>query len=91
MREDSISQPRIGQARQHRRLHSGHDLASLGADHREAEDAVFAAADQDLQEALRFARRFRPQDIARSQSCDAGGDAPALRARSAPRAPAEGP
>jgi hypothetical protein len=40
--ENGVSEPPIWQVRQHRRLHRGHDLAGLGANHREAENAVVA-------------------------------------------------
>ena len=40
VRDDRVAQARVGHARQHRGLDHGHDLAGLGADHGEAENAV---------------------------------------------------
>src|SRR5690349_12423541 len=40
MRDDGVAELRKWQARKHRGLHHGHDFAGLGANHREAEDAV---------------------------------------------------
>ncbi len=45
VRENSIAQRRIRQFGQHRRLHRGHDLAGLGSDHREADDAIVTSTD----------------------------------------------
>src|SRR5437016_5727662 len=70
VRENGVTQPRIWQVCQHRRLHRGHDLAGLGADHREAENAVVARADKNLHEALRFVRRRRPSHAAHRQPRD---------------------
>ena len=51
MRDDGIAELRVWETRQHRRLHHGHDLAGLGADHREAENAVVARTDKNFHEA----------------------------------------
>ena len=45
----------VRKPRQHRRLHDGDHLARLGAEHREAEDAVAARVDERLHEAARLA------------------------------------
>jgi hypothetical protein len=55
------------QAGQNGRLHRGHDLASLRADHRETENAVVVRADQRLHEALRLIGRSCPQHGTRRQ------------------------
>lgn len=62
--------PRVGQARQHRRLHHDDDLAGLGASHRESENAVVTPADKRLHKALSFAGRLRPQHSAHRQPRD---------------------
>jgi hypothetical protein len=40
MRDDGVAETLIGEVSEHRHLHRGHDLARLGADHREAENAI---------------------------------------------------
>src|SRR5271166_5587015 len=40
VRENGVAENRIGQPAENGGLHRGHDLPGLGADHREAEDAV---------------------------------------------------
>ena len=77
-------------AGQHRRLHRGHDLTGLGADHREAENAVVTFADQRLHETLSFVGRLRSQHRAHRQPRDARGDAVALRIAFAQSDPGEG-
>jgi hypothetical protein len=79
VRENGVTEPRIWQVCQHRRLHRGHDLTGLGANHREAENAVVTPTDKSLHEALSFVGRLRPQHSARRQPRDAHGDALALR------------
>ena len=64
VRENGVAEPRVWQAGQHRRLHDSHDLASLRADHGEAENAVVIRADENLHEALLLADRLRSQDCA---------------------------
>src|SRR5262249_37591291 len=63
------------QSADHRRLHAGHDLARLGADHREAEDAVAARLDEHLHEAGRFSERPHAEDVAHRKPGDAERDA----------------
>jgi hypothetical protein len=77
--ENGVSEPPIWQVCQHRRLHRSHDLAGLGANHREAENAVVAPTDKSLHEALCFVRRLCPQHSAHRQLRDAHGDALVLR------------
>src|SRR2546428_1710385 len=48
VRENSVTQNRVGKAAEHRRLHGGHDLPGFGADHREAENAVARCFDEHL-------------------------------------------
>ena len=55
---------------QHRRLHDGHDFASLGTDHRKAQDAVVTRPDKDLHEAQCLAGRRRPSYAAHRQPGD---------------------
>lgn len=63
VRKNGIAQPRVGQARQHRRLHHGDDLAGLEANHREAVNAVIVTH-QRLHETFSFVGRLRPQHSA---------------------------
>ena len=69
--------PVVGHARQHRRLHHGHDLPGLRAEHREAQDAVALRVDERLHEAARLGDRPRPQHGAHRQLRDAHLDAAA--------------
>jgi hypothetical protein len=62
VRKNGVAKARVGQARQHRRLHHGDDLAGLGANHREAVNAVIVTH-QRLHETLSFGR-LRPQHSA---------------------------
>lgn len=55
MRKNRISQHRIRQAREHRRLNSGHDLTGLWAYHRKAENPVVMGSDQGFEETLLLA------------------------------------
>ncbi len=61
MRNDRIAQHRIGQLREHRCLHGRHDLARLGTEHREAENAVIARTDKNLHETLFLVGRLGAQ------------------------------
>src|SRR6516165_6974906 len=79
VRQNGVAQPQIWQIRQHRRLHRRHDFSGLGANHREAENTVIAAADENLHEALRFACRRGPPYSIHRQSRDPRIDASALR------------
>ena len=79
VRENGVAEPPIWQVCQHRRLHRGHDLAGLGANHREAENEVVAPADKSLHETLCFVRRLCSQHRAHRQLRDPRGDALALR------------
>src|SRR5215510_1113459 len=79
VRENGVAKPRIWQICQHRRLHRGDDLAGLGANHREAENAVVIPTHKSLHEALSFSGCLRPQHNVRRQFRDAHGDALALR------------
>src|SRR5215471_5850880 len=79
VRENSIAQRRIRQFGQHRRLHRGHDLAGLGSDHREADDAIVTSTDESFHEALRLTDRLRPEHGADRQPRDAHVDALTLR------------
>ena len=67
------------QVGQHRRLHRSQNLAGLGANHREAKNAVVAPTNQNLHEALCFVRCFRSQHSPHRQSRDARGDTLLLR------------
>jgi len=51
-------------------LHHGDDLAGLGGNHRESENAVVTPADKRLHKALSFAGRLRPQNSAHRQPRD---------------------
>ena len=64
-----VSEPPIGQLGQNRRLHCGDNLAGLRANHREAENAVVAPADQRLHEALCFVRRIREMNPSNPLEC----------------------
>jgi hypothetical protein len=77
--ENGVSEPPIWQVCQDRRLHRDHDLAGLGTNHREAENAVVTLSDKSLHKALRFARRLCAQHRAHRQPRDAHGDALASR------------
>ena len=55
VRKNGVAKAGVGQARQHRRLHHGDDLAGLGANHRESENAVVTPADKRLHKASSFA------------------------------------
>src|SRR5215468_12179682 len=77
--DDGIAELRVWETGQHRRLHHGHDLAGLSADHRKAENAVVARTDKNLHKALRFVRRCRPAHRLHRQPCDARGYTLALR------------
>src|SRR5262245_42310958 len=79
VRENGVAETRIWQVRQHCRLHRGHDLTGLGADHREADDAVVTRPDKSLHEALCFVCCLRPQYSARRKPRYARRDALALR------------
>ena len=59
VRENGVAEPRVWQVCQHRRLHRGHDLTGVGANHREAENAVVTPADKSLHEAALFVDRLR--------------------------------
>jgi len=78
MRENGVAEPWVGQARQHRRLHRGHDLTGLSANHRKAEDAVVTPADKHLHKALCFVGRRRPPNASHRQPCDPHGHILAL-------------
>src|SRR5882672_2580259 len=67
MRQNGVSELRIWQPGQHRRLHCRRDLARLGADHGEAEDAIITSGDQRLHEAGSVADRLHPQYLAHRQ------------------------
>jgi len=58
VRENGIAQRRIRQPGEHHRLHRGHDLAGLGADHREAENTFVTSTDESFHEALLVAGRL---------------------------------
>jgi hypothetical protein len=60
VRDNRIAQAGIGEPRQHRRLHHGHDLAGLGTYHREADDAIVVHVDEGFHETLLPARGVRP-------------------------------
>jgi hypothetical protein len=62
--ENGVSEPPIRQVCEHCRLHRGQDPASLGANHREAGNAVVAPTDKNLHEALCFVRRLCPVFVA---------------------------
>src|SRR5262245_10442759 len=79
MRDDGVAELRIGQICQHRCLNGSHDLASLGTDHGEAENAIVIGSDDNLHEALRFLRCLRPQYAAHRQLRHAHDGALALR------------
>src|SRR6202167_3576567 len=79
VRKNRVAKPRVGQVRQHRHLHHGHDLAGLGADHGEAEDAVVTVPDESLHEAQCLAARLRPQHSAHRHPGDAHLDALTFR------------
>ena len=79
MDENGVSESPIWQVCQHRRLHRGHDLTGLGANHREAKNAVITPTDKSLHEALSFVGRLRPQHSAHRQPRNTRGDALALR------------
>src|SRR5262245_46961443 len=49
--QDRIAQRRVGQSRGHRGLDDRHDLAGLGRERGEAQDAVAVGGDQSLVEA----------------------------------------
>ena len=74
MGEDGIADRRGGQASQHCHLHAGHDFARLGADHREAHDAILACGDEGLHEALPLACGVRAHDCVHGQLRDAHRD-----------------
>ena len=61
-----------------RRLHRGHDLAGLGADHREAENAVTRASTSTFMKPCVFVDRSRPQHGAHRQLGHPHRDALAL-------------
>jgi hypothetical protein len=67
------------QAGQNGRLHRGHDLTGLRADHREAENAVVTRVDKRLHEALCFIDRLCPQHGARRHLRHTHRNALALR------------
>src|ERR1700730_8656727 len=77
--ENGVSEPPIWQGCPHRRFHPGDDLAGLGTNHCEAKNAVVAATDKNLHEALCLIRRLCPQHSAHRQPRDAHADALALR------------
>ena len=79
MSDDCVSEHRIGQVGEHRSLDYGHDLTGLGANHREAENAILTPTDKDLHKALRFVRRRRPAHRLHRQPRDARGHTLALR------------
>jgi len=57
MRDAGVAKPRIWQVRQHR----GHDLARLGTDHCESENAI-VTTDKSFHKFLYFIGRVRPED-----------------------------
>src|SRR5271165_3304236 len=67
VRDDGVAQLRVRKPRHHRGLDDGHNLAGLGADHGEAQDAIVARADHDLHEACLLAGRLCAQDLAHRQ------------------------
>ena len=77
--ENGVSELGIWQVGQHRRLHRSQNLAGLGANHREAENAFVAPIDKNLHEALCFVRCLRPQHSAHRQPRDTHGDTLLLR------------
>src|SRR5262245_59009032 len=79
MRDDRIAELRIGEVRQHCRLHCKHDLIGLRPDHRKADNAVVIAGYNNLHEALRFLRRLCPQHITHRKLRDAHNAALPLR------------
>src|SRR5262245_61361045 len=78
VRENGVAEPRIWQICQHRRLHRGDDLAGLGANHREAENAV-VITDKSLHESMCFGTCLLPHHRAYRQLRDAYFDALAFR------------
>src|SRR5580704_12358336 len=74
MRENGITQVRIGQTRQHRHLYHGHDLAGFTAYHRETKNVVVARGDKRLHKALRFADRVRAKHRTHRQFRDSHFD-----------------
>src|SRR5262249_25899653 len=67
VRENGVAELRIWQVCEHRRLHRGHDLTGVGANHREAENAVVIPTHKSLHEALSFSGCLRPQYNVRRQ------------------------
>src|SRR5262245_31386760 len=67
---------------QYRGLHRRHDLARLGADHREAENEVIISTDKSLHKALCFVRCLCAQDRGHRKFRHPHRDAVALRVRS---------
>jgi hypothetical protein len=74
----SVTKLLIRQGCKHRRLYRRHDLACIGADHCEAENAIVISADQDFHETLRLVGRFSSQDSTHRQFSDAYGNAMSL-------------
>src|SRR5215472_3965055 len=70
MRDDGVAKPRVWQVRQHRGLHCCHDLARLGANHRESENTI-VTTNESFHKSLYFIGRVRPQDGAHREPCDA--------------------
>src|SRR5215813_3889244 len=79
MRENGVAEFLIRQVRQHRNLHSGHDLPRLSANHRETENEVIIFSDNSFHEALCFVRGLRSQYGAHRQLSDTHRDAVTLR------------
>jgi len=79
MRENGVAQNGEGKFGEHRRLHNRHDFTGLGADHREAENAIVAGVDQRFHKSVQFIDRTRSQDGGNGQSGDANGDAALCR------------
>src|SRR5262245_25548463 len=79
MGDDCITEPRIGEARQHGRLHRDHDLIGMGPDHRKAENAIVISGYDNLHEALRLLRRLCPQYTAHWKRRHAHDDVLPLR------------
>ncbi len=66
----------IWQVCQHRRLYHGHDLAGLGANHREAKNLVVTPTNKNLHEPLGFVRGTHCPIGARGRA--PGGNTPAI-------------
>src|SRR5436190_6638432 len=62
MRENGVTEQRVRQPAEDRRLHRSHHLPRLGAKHGEPENAVPRRFDQHLHRAGRLARGVRPED-----------------------------